>query len=99
MTTNTSRKTAARPRRSTGTTATAAVEAVQAHTTALTLPCVGKVELPSRGSFAYYAAVAGLTALGLIDWPVALLVAAGHLLAQQHGHAVLEEFGEGMADA
>ena len=99
MTTNTSRKTAARPRRPSGTPATAAADAIQAHTTALTLPGVGKVELPSRGSFAYYAAVAGLTALGLIDWPVALLVAAGHLLAQQHGHAVLEEFGEGMEDA
>ena len=89
MTTNTRRKMAPRPRRSAGTPATAAADAVQAHATALTLPGVGTVELPSKGSFAYYAAVAGLTALGLIDWPVALLVAAGHLLAQQHGHAVL----------
>lgn len=77
----------------------AAAAAVAAHAGSLHLPGVGKVELPSKGSLAYYSALAGLTALGLLEWPVALVVGVGHLLAQQQGHAVLEEFGEGLSEA
>jgi len=77
----------------------AAVKAVEAHSTALTLPAVGAVQLPSKGTFAYFGAVAGLAALGLIEWPVAVIIGVGHLLAQQHGNALLEEFGQGLSDA
>lgn len=77
----------------------AARRAVAAHAGTLSVPGIGKVELPSKGSLAYYSALAGLTALGLIEWPVAVVVGVGHLLAQQQGHAVLEEFGEGLAQA
>ena len=47
----------------------------------------------------YFVTVAALVAFGAIEWPVAAVVGIGHLLAQQHGNAVLEEFGEGLSDA
>jgi len=56
------------------------------------------VQLPSKGTLAYFA-VAGLAALGLLDWPVAVVIGVGHLLAQQRGNVLLEEFGEGLSDA
>ena len=79
--------------------ADAATTAVQSHSTSLDLPLIGTVQLPGKGGLAYCGALAGLTLLGLMDWPIALVVGVGHLLAQQHGHAVLEEFGEGLDDA
>jgi len=47
------------------------------------------VQLPSKGTLAYFAAVAGLAALGLLDWPVAVVIGVGHLLAQQRGNVAL----------
>lgn len=44
---------------------------------------------PTRGSLAYYAALTGMTAAGLIEWPLAAVVAAGHLIAENsHSEAV-----------
>jgi len=79
--------------------AKAAKTAVEAHGTSLTVPSLGAVQLPSKGTLAYFAAVAGLAALGLLDWPVAVVIGVGHLLAQQRGNVLLEEFGEGLSDA
>ena len=88
-------------RKSSGTSgsAKAAKTAVEAHGTSLTVPSLGAVQLPSKGTLAYFAAVAGLAALGLLDWPVAVVIGVGHLLAQQRGNVLLEEFGEGLSDA
>ncbi len=80
-------------------TAKAAAKAVESGATELSLPLVGTVRLPSKGSLAYYGAITGLAALGLIEWPVAAVVALGHLLAQQQGNAIVKEFGEGLDDA
>ncbi len=85
--------------RSAAGSAKAAAKVVEAHNTSLTLPAVGSVKLPSKGTFAYFAAVGALAALGLLDWPVAAVVGLGHLLAQQRGNSLLEEFGEGLSDA
>lgn len=79
--------------------AKAAKTAVEAHGTSLTVPSLGAVQLPSKGTLAYFAAVAGLAALGLLDWPVAVVIGVGHLLAQQRGNVLLEEFGDGLSDA
>lgn len=64
----------------------------------LTVPYLGTVRLPAPPQLAYYGGVAALLALEIIDWPLALLVAAGHALTQQHSQA-LEEFGEALEQA
>ncbi len=45
------------------------------------------------------AVLAALAAFELIDWPVAVVIAAGHLLASNHHNKLLEELGEAIEDA
>lgn len=37
---------------------------------------------PTRGSLAWYGGVGTMAAAGLIEWPLAAIVAAGHLIAE-----------------
>jgi hypothetical protein len=46
----------------------------------VTLPALGPINLGPPDQLAYLAA---LTALEIIEWPIALVIAAGHLLAEQ----------------
>ena len=66
----------------------------EGETFAINLPVIGQVEIPRPEALAYYGGLAALAALELIDWPVALVIAAGHLLASNHHNKVLEELGE-----
>ncbi|ORV52572.1 hypothetical protein AWC05_24125 [Mycobacterium florentinum] len=76
-----------------------AVEKIrQGETFAVRLPVVGQTEIPRPEQLAYYGGLAALAALELIDWPVALVIAAGHLLASNHHNRLLEEIGEAMEE-
>ena len=83
--------------------ATSQREAVQkireAETFVVNLPVVGQVEIPHPEQLAYFGGLAALAALELIDWPVALVIGAGHLLAANHRNRLLEELGEAMEEA
>jgi hypothetical protein len=77
-----------------------AVERVRdAETFAVTLPVVGQVRIPRPDQLAYYLALAGLAALEIIDWPIALVIGAGHALAASQHHKVAQELGEALQDA
>jgi hypothetical protein len=76
-----------------------AVEKVrEGETFVINLPLVGQVEIPRPEQLAYYGGVAALAAFELIDWPVALVIAAGHLMASNHHNRLLEELGEAMEE-
>lgn len=90
-----SRTTATRRR---PTTPNAATQALAGRSTGVDLPVIGHLDLPPTGSLAYYGAIALMAGLGLLEWPVAAAVAAGHFLAQQHGNRLLEDFGKGLED-
>jgi hypothetical protein len=62
------------------------------------LPVVGRVEVPRPEQLAYYGGLAALAAFELIDWPVALVIAAGHILASNHHNKLLEELGQAMEE-
>ncbi len=66
---------------------------------AVELPLVGKVTVPRPEQLAYYGGLALLATFRIIDWPVALAVAAGHILANNHRSEVLEQLGEALEDA
>ena len=70
-----------------------------AETFAVTLPVVGRVRIPQPDQLAYYGALAGLAALEIIDWPIALVIGAGHALARVHYSRVAEELGEALEQA
>jgi hypothetical protein len=62
------------------------------------LPLLGQTEIPRPEQLAYYGGLATLAVLELIDWPVALVIATGHLLASNHHNRILEELGEAMEE-
>jgi len=78
-------------------------EAVQkireGETFVVNLPMVGQIEIPRPEQLAYYGGLAALAAFELIDWPVALVIAAGHIVASNHHNRLLEELGEAMEEA
>ncbi len=77
-------------------------EAVQkvreGETFVVNVPVVGQMEIPRPEQLAYYGGLAALAAFELIEWPVALVIAAGHLLASNHHNKLLEELGEAMEE-
>jgi hypothetical protein len=70
-----------------------------AQTFTVELPLVGRVRLPHPEQLAYFGALGALAAVEIIDWPVALVLAAGHALAENHHNKVVEELGEALEDA
>jgi hypothetical protein len=76
-----------------------AVEHIRSgETFAVNLPVLGQVTVPRPEQLAYYGGLAALAAFEIIDWPVAIAVAAGHMLANNHHNQLLEEFGEALED-
>lgn len=77
-----------------------AVERVRdAETFAVQLPVVGRVRIPRPDQLAYYAGLAALAAIEIIDWPVALIIATGHALVSQQHSRVAEQLGEAIEEA
>ena len=62
----------------------------------VTLPSLGRINLGPPDQLAYFAGIATLTALEMIEWPVAAILAAGHLLAEQRRSNTLHAFGEAL---
>jgi hypothetical protein len=65
----------------------------------ISLPLLGDVHLPPPQQLAWYGGLATLAALGILEWPVAVAVCAGHLLSQQHHVQVLRDFGRALEEA
>ncbi len=66
---------------------------------AVTLPLVGRVTIPRPDQLAYFGGLAVLAALEIIEWPVALIIASGHVLADQHHNRLAQELGEAIEEA
>jgi hypothetical protein len=71
----------------------------EAESFAVQLPIVGRVRVPRPDQLAYYGGLAVLAAIEIIDWPVALIIATGHALANNHHNRVAEELGEAIEEA
>jgi hypothetical protein len=70
----------------------------EAETFFVSVPVFGRVEIPRPEQLAYYGGLAALAAFELIDWPVAVVIAAGHILATNHHNKILEELGEAIEE-
>ncbi|MCV7350507.1 hypothetical protein [Mycobacterium parmense] len=71
----------------------------EGETFVVNLPVLGQVEIPRPEQLAYFGGLAALAAFELIDWPVAVVIAAGHFLASNHHNKILEELGDAMEEA
>ena len=67
-------------------------------TTCLQLPGLGTIEL-SRPELLYVGGVAVLGLLGLLDWPLALVIGTGHLLGADRSSRTARELGQAMEEA
>jgi hypothetical protein len=79
--------------------ATAVQRSVKRTGVQVRIPCVGEVTLPPPQRLAFFGGLAALAAVGLLDWPVAIVVVAGHALADQHWSRVASGIGEALEDA
>ncbi|WP_406272576.1 hypothetical protein OH799_33030 [Nocardia sp. NBC_00881] len=66
---------------------------------AVDVPMVGRVRIPRPEQLAYYGALGALAAAEIIEWPVALVLAAGHWLVQDQHNRVAHQIGEALEEA
>lgn len=57
------------------------------------------LRLPPGDQLVFIAGVGLMAAIGLIEWPVALVVVVGHELAHSHHGKILREFGDVLEEA
>jgi hypothetical protein len=50
---------------------------------------------PTRGSVGWYAAIGAMAATGLVEWPLAAIVAAGHLISENSKSPTVSGVAEG----
>jgi hypothetical protein len=62
------------------------------------VPFLGTFEL-SRAELVYVGGIVGLTALGLLEWPIALVIAGGHVLASDRTNQTVRDLGDALDDA
>ncbi len=58
-----------------------------------------QIHKPTRGSLAWYGAVGTMAAVGIVEWPLAAVVAAGHLVAENTRSPAAEGAAEGAESA
>ena len=67
---------------------------------ALDVPFLGRVQLPITGNeLGYLGGLGVLAVAGILEWPVAGVLAAGHMLSANHRNKALHDFGEALAEA
>jgi hypothetical protein len=59
----------------------------------------GELRLPPREDLAFLGGVIVLTAIGVLEWPVAVLLGVGHELASNRHNKLLRSFGEALEEA
>ncbi|MCG5463593.1 hypothetical protein MED01_001748 [Micromonospora sp. MED01] len=63
------------------------------------LPMLGEMAVPPPDKVIYYAGLGALAALQVMEWPIAVVITAGHLLADQHFSGLARGVGEVLQDA
>ena len=77
----------------------AAHRATQQGGLAVTLPGLGRINLGTPEQLAYVAGITALAAFELIEWPIVVVLATGHVLAEQRRTKTLHAFGEVLEEA
>jgi hypothetical protein len=90
---------AARSKPSGQRTMRAAAVAAERNTSHLDMPILGRVELPPSDQLAFMGGIITLAAVGMIEWPVAIVLTAGHLLAHNRHVQILRDFGKALEEA
>lgn len=79
-----------------GRAAAAAEDVADRHTFTLTIPAVGTITLGEPKHLPFYAAVATLAVVEVIEWPVATVIVVGKLLADHAHREIVRDFGRAL---
>lgn len=60
------------------------------------VPGLGRVILPDKGGLLWYAGLGTMTAVELIEWPIAALVAGTHFIENHSHNRAISELAEGI---
>jgi hypothetical protein len=77
----------------------AADRALRRNSIRLNLPIVGELSLPAGEEVVFIGGIGVLAVVGLLEWPVALLLGVGHTLAMSRNNKVVHAFGEALEEA
>ena len=77
----------------------AAEKATARNSVHVAVPGIGTVTLPPSEQLAFLGGIAVLTALEVIEWPVAVALAAGHALAARTHNKLVQDFGKALEEA
>lgn len=72
---------------------------LQENSVSVRIAGLGTVRLPALESLAWMGGVVALAAFDVLEWPVAVAIGAGHLLAHQQHLRLLHDFGEALENA
>lgn len=86
-------------RASKGTYSAAARRAGNQRTITINFEGLGSVRLPPSDELAFLGGLGVLAVAGLLEWPVAGVLAAGHLLARSSRNKTLKAFGDALEEA
>ena len=67
--------------------------------TAVEVPVLGSVTLPPPDRLIFYAGLGLLAVFEIVEWPVALIVGVGHMLADQRHWRLAQAVGEALEEA
>ena len=76
----------------------AAERATTENSVCVSVPLIGTVKLPPPEQLAFVGGIAALIALEVIEWPVGLALAAGHVLATKSHNKVIQDFGKALEE-
>jgi hypothetical protein len=79
--------------------ASAALCADERMATRVRVPWLGEVHVPSPEALAFGVGLALITALEIVDWPVAVAIGVGHALARSQQSEALRAFGQALEGA
>jgi len=77
----------------------AAQHATDRNSVRLTVPLIGTVDLPPTEELAYIGGVGVLAVAGVLEWPIAAVLAVGHLFANSRHNKTMRDFGEALEQA
>jgi hypothetical protein len=63
------------------------------------VPLLGSVRLPPPNRLVFYAGLGLLAVLEIVEWPIALVVGVGHMLADQPHWRLGQGVGEALEEA
>jgi hypothetical protein len=74
----------------------AASRAAAQNSIVVQVPGIAQLHLPPLDQIGFLGGIATLALIQIIEWPVAVALTVGHILAHNRHHALLRDFGEAL---